>query len=73
MTNIYDIREYLENLQEAKARLDNVAENQLNGYQMFNEVFSGVLYRMSEQVKEAGIKRRHPDLILKDGLRIEDL
>lgn len=73
MTTIYDIREYMENLQEAKARLDNVAENYLNGYDMFNEVFSSILYRMKEQVKESGIERPHPDLELKDGLRIEDL
>ena len=73
MTNIYDIRDYMETLQEAKARLDNVAENQTNGYQMFNEIFSGVLWRMKEQVEKYGIERTHPDLILKDGLRIEDL
>jgi hypothetical protein len=73
MTNIYDIRDYMETLQEAKARLDNVAENYTNGYQMFNEIFSGVLRHMKQEVKEAGIERPHPDLILKDGLRIEDL
>jgi len=44
--DIYDIRDYKEYLEEAKDKLDK------GNYQIFNELFSGVIHNMTEKIEK---------------------